>query len=184
MKFRKLISAAENREPWAQRRIVDNYSPYLFLIANRYSDTKEDAQDILQDALVNIINNIHQYKSGEDKFKAWMKRICINVALSKKRKMSYTREIYPGEVKYDASVEPTALHKLGVSEIIALIQFLPETQRQVFNLYIIDGFKHSEIAKMLDMGESTSRTTLTRARKKMQRLIFEQEKIRIDESLR
>ncbi len=184
MNFKKIITAAENREPWAQRKIVDSYSSYLFLIAKRYSDSIEDAQDILQDALVLIINNIQQFKSGENMFKPWMKRICINTALGKKRKKSYTHETYPGEMMSDVVQEPKAVQKLKVNDILALLQYLPELQKQVFNLYIIDGFKHTEIAGMLDIGESTSRTILTRARKKMQSLILEQNKIRIDESLR
>lgn len=184
MNLRKIISAVREREPWAQKRIVNDYSPYLFLIAKRYTNNREDAQDVLQDTLVLVINNIRKFTSEEDKFKAWIKRICINTALAKKRKKSYTHESYPGEVSHDTVMEPLVLQQLNVNDIIALLQFLPELQREVFNLYIIDGFKHNEIAKILDIKESTSRTTLTRARRKMQQLIVEQDKTRRDESVR
>lgn len=183
MELIKIISAVKDREPWAQKRIVEDYSPFLLMVARRYTRNAEDAKDVLQDALVLIINHIHKYRVEEGMFKAWIKKICINVALGKKRKKSYTHESYPGELKSDFRMEPVVINRLNIKDIIALMRFLPELQRNVFNLYIIDGFKHREIAGILTIGESTSRTTLTRARRKMQALIIEQDKVRIDESL-
>ncbi len=179
MQFNHLIKAARDREPTAQRSIVDQYSPYLYVIAKRYANDASQAKDILQDSLVLIINNIHQFSGKESDFKAWMKRICINTALGKKRKLSHKNESYPGELIHDKTIAPQVLQELNMKDIIALLQYLPSLQRQIFNLSIIDGFKHAEIARILEVKESTSRTLLTRARKKLQLLIIEQDKIRI-----
>lgn len=171
MQFNHLIRAIKNHDPLAQRQLVDRYSPYLYAICYRYLKQREDAQDALQEALILIFKNIHQVKVEETAFKAWSKRIAINVSLAKFRKAAYQNESCPAELPEPDLVHPKVLEQLKIGDILKLLDQLPTQQRQVFNLFIIDGYSHQEIAEILEIKTSYSRTLLTRARAQMQILI-------------
>lgn len=150
-------------------------------IAQRYSLDPSKAKDYVQDTFVTALNKIEDFKgSGEPSFRAWLRSICIRTALMEKRK--WTKEIYT-PIEVHPVHTPVALQQLAVQDILLLLEQLPFAQRDVFNLYIIDGYTHKEIAALLGVGVSTSRTLLTRARKALQKLLLDQSKIRVDESV-
>ncbi len=171
MDMKKLIQGCRNLNRTSQREMVDYLSPYLYAICRRYTDSHEDAKDVLQDSLISIFNNMDQCKSNETAvFKSWSARITVNTALSKKRKLSYKME--RNELETDTrNFSPPVHSQLNVEDILKLLHLLPEKQRTVFNMVVIDGFSHKETAQMLQIKESSSRTFLVRAREKMQQLI-------------
>ena len=170
--MKELIKKCKDFERTAQKEVVALLSPMLFSICRRYSfNDKHASNDLVQEALIKIFNNIDKcHAKDELTFRAWCKRIAINNALAKKRKNS----IYVEEITHDYSKNyefPEVLASLNVDDILKLLEQIPEHHRLVFNLSIIDGYNHKEIASILKIKEASSRTFLTRARQTMQKLI-------------
>ena len=164
--MKKIIKGCRELDRKAQREMVNHLSPYLYVICRRYTNQHEDAQDLLQESFIAIFNNIEKCKADEFAgFKAWCRRIAINKALEKKRKKGLKLENLSG---ISLPILPVIQSQLNVNDILSLLERLPENQRTVFNLAVLDGFAHREIATMLSIQESSSRTFLTRARQKLQ----------------
>lgn len=171
---KKLILNCKNLNRKAQREMVDHLSPFLFPICRRYSSTFEDAKDMLQESLILIFNNMDKCESKEViPFKSWCKKITINHALAKLRKIEKkTTEIT--NILVEPNVKPNIYSKLNIDDILKLLQKVPESHSTVFKLAIIDGYSHKEIASLLGIKESSSRTFLVRARQTLQMLIHNQ----------
>ena len=171
----KLIKGCKKLNRNAQREMVNHLSPFLYSICRRYAPSGEDAKDLLQESLILIFNNMESCSSSEAlPFKSWCRRIAINNALAKKRKKIFQTEMI-NEAKVPNSRHPLVHSQLNVEDILSLLQFFPENQRIVFNLFVIDGYSHKEIGEILNIKESSSRTFLTRARQSLQRLLHKEE---------
>ena len=126
-----------------------------------------EAEDILQDAFIKIFNNLQKYE-GKGSFEGWMRRIAVNTALKNYHKSSYQKEKIGLEDYQEGALDPEVLSTLHEEEIMGVIAKLPDGYRMVFNLYVIEGFSHKEIATQLKIQESTSRSQLVKARKMLQ----------------
>jgi RNA polymerase sigma-70 factor (ECF subfamily) len=136
-----------------------------------YSKNREEAEEILQDGFLRIFRYIKKYRR-EGSFEGWIKRIMINVALSKfsnklhlKPMLSYGPEL--PEIPYD----PSAFNHLDEKELLQLIQKLTPVYRMVFNLHELEGMKHKEIAVLLGISEGTSKSNLSDARSALQKMV-------------
>ena len=158
-----------------QKALVLRYSPMLMTVARRYCRDDHAAKDVLQESFIRVFRAIDRYQATGS-FTAWMRRIVINVALQSKDKASYQREQTSLEHVAHPMVSPEAISSLNAEDLIALIQRLPEKFREVFNLYVVEGYSHDEIAQLLHIAPGTSRSQLTRARQKLQAMILEREK--------
>ncbi len=173
--MKNLIQGCRNLDRRAQRQMVDHLSPFLYRICRRYTDCHDDAKDLLQESLILIFNNMEKCSAREmSSFKAWCRRIAINTSLGRIRKKQLPTESLNGTAYVQVSL-PNIHGKLNTDDILKIIQTLPPNQRNVFNLAVIDGYSHQEIAKLLNIAESSSRTFLMRARKTLQHLIQQQE---------
>ncbi|MDA3614160.1 RNA polymerase sigma factor [Polluticaenibacter yanchengensis] len=140
----------------------------------RYARDSHQAEDFLQMGFIRVFECIHQYKA-EGSFEGWMRRVFSSIAIRElsKIKMQFV-EIGQNEIEF---TEPSgALQKMSEGEIIKLISTLPDGYRIVFNLYAIEGYSHDEIAEMLSIKASTSRSQLVKARKMLQEKIINQQK--------
>lgn len=137
------------------------YSSVLFGICLKYSPNYTEAEDSLQDAFITIFSRIEQYK-GKGSFEGWMKRITVNTVLQKYRK----KKIYdiPNEEQLEAEDVEVVDDGIPLDYLLQIIQELPDRYRLVFNLYVMDGYSHKEIAEMLDISDGTSKSNLARAR--------------------
>jgi RNA polymerase sigma factor (sigma-70 family) len=153
----------------SQKLLYDKYKSILFGICRRYVGTHEDAEDVLVESFLKIFGKLDEYK-GEGSFEGWMKRITVNEALMflRKRKM-YFEEI--NESIHDRYEEVEEEGDIQEGMILQLIDSLPDGYRAVFNLYVIEEYKHREIADMLGISINTSKSQLILAKKKMQELI-------------
>lgn len=136
----------------------------------RYSKDKHAAQDILQLGFIRVFDTIHQFK-GEGSFEGWMKKVFVSVALRQagKKKFNFTEmNEWTEETNYEA---PEIVSKMSEDELHALIQKLPDGYKTVFNMVVVEGYSHDEVAAMLKITSSTSRTQLLKARKMLQGLI-------------
>lgn len=170
-----LIKSCRKLDRKAQREMVDRLSPFLFNVVSRYATTNEDAKDLLQESLIIIFNSIDKCKAKEEfPFLAWCKRIAINQALSKKRKKSLVMEELK-EHRMQKGQAPSIQSQMNMADILHLLNRLPNAQRLVFNLIVLDGFNHKEASQLLAINESSSRTYLTRARATLQTLMLKYE---------
>lgn len=167
---RAFIEACIAKERWAQKQLYeDNYS-LLMGVCLRYSNNKDDALDILHEGFIKILSNISKYQPGTSLI-AWMRRIIVNTAIDYYR-MQTRRRTEDLETAFTVqSNEPDSLSMLTVQEIIKCIQRLSPAYRSVFNLYVIEGYSHKEIAELLEITESTSRSNLVKARSKLKDLL-------------
>lgn len=167
---RDFIEACIAKERWAQRQLYEENYTLLLGVCHRYANNPEDAMDILHEAFIKILKNIHKYQPGTSLI-AWMRRIVINTAIDYYR-MQTRRRTDDLDTAYDVQGnDPDAISKLTVQEIVRCIQQLSPAYRSVFNLYVVEGFSHREIADMLEITESTSRSNLVKARSKLRGLL-------------
>jgi len=174
-----LIIGCKNNDRRAQKHLVDTFAPYLFAISKRYMRDDQEANDVIQEAFISIFGNIQNFRSEPYAFKAWMRQITINAALQKIRKTYRTKEVMPETIIDDRDEMPEIYGKFNVEDIMKIINELPGIYRQVFNMYVIDGYSHREIGEIIGQKESSSRAILTRAKKILREKIFEIQKMAI-----
>ncbi len=141
---------------------------YGMSITLRYADTREQAVSILNDAFMKVFDNIKRYDSDRP-FKPWLRQIIVNTAINHFHKNSkHTLHLdYNGETE-DLGRQESTTSGITHQEIIGLIRELPPAYRTVFNLYVIEGFKHREIAEKLGIAVGTSKSNLSKAKKILQ----------------
>ncbi len=151
------------------KQLVDTYSSKLYGICLRYMNNEFEAKDVLQESFIKIFNSITHYECTGS-FEGWMSKIAVNSSLMALRKNKYHfSPLEPlNDVKSTSSLSIDIENIMDESDILDMLMKLPHHYRVIFNLAVIEGYKHSEIAKILEIAESTSRTKLARARKKMQ----------------
>ncbi|MDG1045583.1 MAG: sigma-70 family RNA polymerase sigma factor [Bacteroidia bacterium] len=162
-----LIKACSNGDHNAFNKIYNKYSGIMYSICLRYMNSHNDAQDALQEGFIKVYNKISSY-SFSGSFEGWMKRIFINTSIELIRKKKYHRDIdylKESEIKMTSKIE---IGSMDAKKMIDIIQKLPQGYRTVFNMYVIDGYSHKEISKVLSISESTSKTQLFKARKQLQ----------------
>ncbi len=145
-------------------------------ICLRYSRTREEAVEIVNDGFIKIFTKLDRYSKGLS-FKGWLRKVMINSAIDyfrKNEKHYNSLDISHGQ--YEVASE-TILDKLAAEEIIAAIQRLPPSYRMVFNLYVIEGFKHDEIANQLNISSGTSKSNLAIARSKLQKILLSEKNL-------
>ena len=170
----ELIVACIRGNSVAQRQLYEKYARKMMGVCLRYAGNRETARDLLHDGFIRLFGKIATYK-GEGSFEGWMRRLFINTALEylrKKDALNKHSEYSMTEQSEDYSV----FEKLSEEELIAYIAAMPAGFRTVFNLYAVEGFSHLEIAKMLNISESTSRSQYTRARSYLQKTVKENKK--------
>ena len=140
-------------------------------LCSRYTDSIEEAEDIMQDAFVKIFQKIDTFK-GNGSLEGWMKRIMVNTALDAFRKSKNFRHSIDIEtIEYTAETNQHVLESMGAKDLMKLLKTMPKGFRTVFNLYAVEGYAHKEIAAMLEITESTSKSQYSRARAHLQKLL-------------
>ncbi|MEL7121909.1 MAG: RNA polymerase sigma factor [Bacteroidota bacterium] len=168
--FSQLLLKCKRKEREAQTSLYNKYFEFLAQIAQRYCRDEAEAQDVIHDAFISIFHNIGQFQGQEAQLKAWMHRITVNAALQKIRRQQRWNLIeLPQEIGC-LDGQTALLDKLSAKEIRDLIDTLPEEHRVIINLYIVDQFSHQEIADLLGITASYSRTRLTRAKQRLRQL--------------
>lgn len=164
------IQACIRGERWAQRKIyVDHYSKML-PVCLRYATDETEAQDILHEGFIKVFRHISKYTPGTS-LTAWIHRIMVNTSIDYYRKQS-KRRTSSLDLVYDMkSSDPDVISELSAQEILKALQKLTPSYRTVFNLYVVEGYSHKEIAKELGITESTSRSNLVKARGKLREAI-------------
>lgn len=169
----KIITGCKKGKHRHQMALFDKYAPMLRGVCMRYVNNNADADDLLQEGFIKILDNIKHY-SEQGSFVAWMKRIMINNALNYCRKNSKVHFTELDDGFNDYSIDDQPSDKLNskvldadisTEKIIEIFNELPEGYKMVLNLYVLDGYSHSEISEKLGISVNTSKSQLSRARK-------------------
>jgi RNA polymerase sigma factor (sigma-70 family) len=174
----ELIKGCIKQDSACQRLLFEQYAGKMMTVCLRYAHDSMEAEDMLQEGFIRVFNYINQFKF-EGSFEGWLRRVVVNTALKhlQKKRLSFT-EITDNS-QQAPRLESYAYSNLGEEELMKLITQLPAGYRTIFNLNIIEGYSHEEIAKMLDIQPSTSRSQLVKARKMLQNQILNLQKIAV-----
>lgn len=170
MNDEELIQGCIREDRRYQGLLYEKYADRMFGVCLRYCNTREEAEDVLQEAFIKIFDKVSKFRN-EGSFEGWMKRIMVNTALSSKDKRILKYETQDIDNAPEPGIDPGAIHSMSQQEIIELINLLPEGYKMVFNLFAIEGYPHKDIANMLNITESTSRSQYARARKQLMKMI-------------
>ncbi|HMQ91407.1 MAG TPA: RNA polymerase sigma factor [Flavilitoribacter sp.] len=168
MTEQELIDGCKLDDRRAQKALYERYSPDMLGVCRRYIKVQEDAEDVLVEAFFKVFDKIDQFKQ-EGSFEGWIRRIVVNESLMflrKRHNFNLTVELDKVEIGEPAHVPA----ELEAREILSLLNDLPTGYRTVFNLYVLEGFKHKEIADMLGISINTSKSQLILAKKRLQEL--------------
>jgi len=171
----ELVKACLAGNPRAQKAMYDRLSPKMFSLCLRYMGDGDRAADVLQDGFVTLFSKLDSY-SGEGSFEGWARKIFVNTALMSLRKSDVLRDSEDIDAAFEISeAGVTAIQSIGYKELTGMIGELPTGFRTVFNLYVVEGYSHKEIAEMLGISENTSRSQLQRARVMLQNKLMGKE---------
>jgi RNA polymerase sigma-70 factor (ECF subfamily) len=166
-----IIKGCRKHHRGSQKELYEMFYAYGMSITLRYADSRNQAAAVLNDAFMKVFENIKSYDSNRD-FKPWFRRIVINTAINqyhKDRKRLQMTEPLSGED--DLFSEEHIISGISYDELIGMVQELSPAYRTVFNLYVIEGFKHKEIAGMLDISVGTSKSNLSKAKRNLRELL-------------
>lgn len=174
---KELIKACLNGNEVARKVLYDQYKLTMMGLCLRYSKTRTEAQDVLQEGFIKVFKDLHQYKPIKP-LRAWIRRVMVNTALENIRKNKknneYNSHLTSSQLEFfqqknlSSNYSNTIEDAYNVDYIVSLIQQLPIDYQIVFNLFAVEGYSHKEIAKKLEISEGASKVRLTRARAVLQ----------------
>jgi len=157
----------------SQHALYKLFYGYGMSVAVRYSQNEEEAISIVNDSFMKVFKSIKSFDQ-EKAFKPWFRRIVVNTSINHLQKQSKFKVESNIEDAGEVAAREEILSQINYKDLIRMVQSLGTAYRTVFNLYVIDGFKHEEIAKTLGITVSTSKSNLSRARYRMRELLKEQ----------
>ncbi|HAS43812.1 MAG TPA: RNA polymerase subunit sigma [Microscillaceae bacterium] len=178
MTDQELVKGCKAKDPIAQKLLFQKYSRKLMGICRRYTQNKEDAEDVFQEAFVRVFKALATVEKIAS-LEVWIKKIVIHTAIN----YFHRHKKHYGHYNQEFLLQPTAgdeliLSKLSNEELLKLVHGLPDGYRMVFNLFVIEGYAHKEIAELLKISESTSKTQLLKAKKMLKKRFKKLESIR------
>lgn len=166
----ELIDGCRKANRGCQKALYERYCRKMMVVCLRYSKTTAEAEDILQEAFVKVFQGLKNFRQ-ESKLETWITRIMVNTALNLQRKKLY---LFPmidvGEL--DLPEDDVSISGIHFSQLLEMIQSLPQGCQIVFNLFAIEGYNHKEIAELLGISEGTSKSQYARARSLMQQKLL------------
>jgi RNA polymerase sigma-70 factor (ECF subfamily) len=167
-----ILQGCLHNHPVAQRELYNRFSPKMLAVCYRFAHNREDAEDMLQEAFIKVFSQIHTFQN-KGAFEGWIRRIivhtCINHLKKNKRFNESVDIINANAIQVREESIPSIVQ---AKQIVECIRLLPIGYRTVLNLYAIEGYSHKEIAEMLDIEESTSRSQYTRAKQMLEEILL------------
>ncbi len=150
----------------AQRALYEEYRVKWYMQSLRYGKNKYEADDILQEGLIQVFKDLKQFDPKRSSFSTWSSRVISHAALRYLKKNNWYETVTDIEEAYDlAETSETVYDQLAAKELISIIQTLPIGYRIVFNMYVIENYTHKEIAEKLEIKEGTSKSQLSKAKR-------------------
>lgn len=165
-----LIKGCIEGDPQMQRLLYDRFSSMMYGVCLRYSDNTEDANDVMQEGFIKVYKSLSKFRA-EGSFEGWVRRIFINTSIEhyrKKVKLYNVSEVQENTIEDN---ELNALDSLATKDILNIINELSPGYKQVFNMHVIEGYSHKEIAEIIGITEGTSKSQLARAKGVLKKII-------------
>ena len=172
-----IIQACRAGNRAAQKRLYKLFFGYAMSVALRYSSTKSEAEDIMNESFFKVFSKIDQYDERYD-FKAWFRTILVNTSIDYHRKYKKLKTYSSEDVLSVETDDNVGWNNLLYEDLLKGIQLLSPAYRLVFNLYVIEGYKHHEIAEQLNISVGTSRSNFARARALLQKYVERQDDVK------
>jgi len=174
----ELIRGCVKNERLAQKRLYERYYGKMMGVCMRYSSHREQATEILNMGFFKVFKTIESFSERGGNLEAWLYRIMVNTAIDYLR--SEVRHAH-SDIEKTVFAEDAAdvISEMSAEHILELVNKLSPAYRTVFNLYVVEGYNHGEIAKMLGVNEGTSKSNLAKARANLQAMIIEHNKVNL-----
>jgi RNA polymerase sigma factor (sigma-70 family) len=170
----ELIEGCIHGDQKFQYMLYRKFAPTMLAVCRRYTNSLEDAEDVLQDGFIKVFNNLDKYRR-DGSLEGWVRRIMVNTALNQYR--SNLKTLYQLDIDELQQViedaRPSNFDKLNANVLLKMIETLPDGYKLIFNLYEIEGYAHKEIAEMLNISINTSKSQLLKARRVLQKKLEE-----------
>lgn len=169
----KLIKKCQRKSPKAFDELYKIYSTLVYGICIRYTKDTNEAKDLMQECFIKILNKIGAYEF-RGSFEGWIRKLTVNTAINyiKMQKTFLSDDIMEYEIS-DDNYDSNIISEMSAKDILDIINVLPSGYKTVFNLHVVEGYKHVEIAEMLGISENTCRTQFKKARASLMKLILE-----------
>ncbi len=172
-----MLTGCKRNNATAQEALYNRFSPRMLGVCYRFAKNREDAEDMLQEGFIKVFIQLHQYRS-EGALEGWIRRIvvhtCINILKKNKKFTDCIDIIHAHSVHVREEMIPSIMQ---AKQVVECIRSLPLGYKTVLNLYAIEGYSHKEIAFMLDIEESTSRSQYTRAKAMLEEILIKKKLI-------
>lgn len=167
----RIIQGCKENQPWAQKALFEQLAPSMIMVCRRYTGNLPEAEEVMLSGFMQFFLKIHLFEyRGEGSISAYLRRIMIHESLMHLRKQPNITEQEIEDTLVSEEQDP--LDRLSTAEIMELITRLPTGYRTIFNLYVIDGMSHREIADLLHIKEGTSKSQLSKARRLLQQMVI------------
>jgi len=177
LEYQKLIDQCLQGNRVAQKTLFERFAPGMLYLCRRYAVDMNEAEDMLQEGFIRMFGNLDKFRH-EGHFEGWVRRIFVNSAIKYYRRTKIHNGASDLEIATGLqSADPDAVQVLSENELMQLLTELPTGYKVVFNLFAIEGYSHKEIAEMLGIEESTSRSQLVKARKMLQSKVNELQRV-------
>ena len=169
MTDKELVEGCIREDRKYQKILWNLYSSKLMALCLRYCKNQEEAEDALMESFVRIYDKIPTFRY-QSSLETWMRRITVNISINKLRSQ---KDIWKelSESEYELGYTDNAMYQLEAKQIMQLIERLPVGYRTVFNLFVVEGYTHKEIAEMMGIYKGTSRSQLAKARKSLKEML-------------
>lgn len=168
----KILIGCRKLHRRSQKLLYEEFYGYAMSICLRYADSRDEAAAILNDGFMKIFTHIRQFDLSKP-LKPWLRKVMINTAINDYRRKQRAIQAEAMEKANQQSDNENVISGISYQEIIAMLQKLPPAYRTVFNLYAIEGYKHEEIAKMLQISVGTSKSNLFKAKECLKKILNE-----------
>jgi RNA polymerase sigma factor (sigma-70 family) len=168
-----ILQGCLKNQPAAQQELYTRYSPKMLSVCYRFARNREDAEDMLQEGFIRVFTQIHQFQS-KGSFEGWIRRIIVHTCINHlKKHKKFNDSVDIAQAQTLQVREDSVPSIIQAKQVIECIRMLPIGYRTVLNLFAIDGYTHREIAGMLDIEESTSRSQYTRAKAMLEQILVQ-----------
>ncbi len=173
----QLIDGCKARNPLSQRQLYEKYSRKMMGVCMRYTNNRDEAEDVLQDGFVKVFEKINSFQS-QGSFEGWLRRIFVNTSLDNIRKNKENNLLADiDQVGYSLDSGQSVEGDLNAEELLKILNSIPAGYKVVFNMFVIEGYSHKEIAEELGVSESTSKTQFLRAKAYLMKVMQKQKMI-------
>ena len=170
--FKPIISECIAGNQKAMARLYHLFAPKMFGVCLRYARDAAEAEDTMQEGFIKVFTNLKTFRN-EGSLEGWSRRIMINISIEKIRKLQFMYPVEDVSIYDSVNFSDDVIAKIAADDLMKLIQELPPRYRLVFNLYVMEGMSHQEIAREMEITQGTSKSNLARAREILKKKVHE-----------